>query len=68
MTGVVGTVLDGSVKIVVNARRVVVCCGGINSPALLLRSGLKNSNIGRNLRLHPVSYVYIYFLLRFGLI
>ena len=40
-----------------NAPTVVSSCGSINTPALLLRSGLKNGNIGKNLRLHPVSAV-----------
>jgi len=45
--------------LIVNAPKVVVSCGSLNSPALLLRSGLANSNrqIGKNLRLHPVSGV-----------
>jgi choline dehydrogenase-like flavoprotein len=38
----------------VRARAVVVACGAINTPALLLRSGLGNSFVGRNLFLHPV--------------
>ena len=39
----------------VRARQsVVVSAGTIHSPAVLMRSGLKNSRIGRNLRLHPV--------------
>ncbi|ETW00215.1 hypothetical protein, variant 3 [Aphanomyces invadans] len=57
-TGVVGTVLDGNVSIVVRANTVVTACGGVNSPALLLRSGLGNPNIGRNMRLHPVTTVH----------
>ena len=40
---------------VVRARVVVVSCGSINSPALLLRSKVPNQNIGTNLRLHPVT-------------
>ncbi|GAA5925837.1 uncharacterized protein JCM15063_005137 [Sporobolomyces koalae] len=36
---------------------VVVSAGTIHSPAVLMRSGLKNSRIGQNLRLHPVSCV-----------
>ncbi|KAJ3203753.1 hypothetical protein HDU67_009971 [Dinochytrium kinnereticum] len=59
-TGVVGTVLDG-VPVTVKASTVVSSCGSINTPALLLRSGLKNPNIGRNLRLHPVTTVHGYF-------
>jgi choline dehydrogenase-like flavoprotein len=41
--------------VVVRAPLVVVAGGAIESPALLLRSGLTNPNIGRHLRLHPVS-------------
>ena len=40
---------------------VVVSCGSIHTPALLLRSGLRNRNIGKNLRLHPVTTVSGYF-------
>ena len=32
--------------------------GAIETPALLLRSGLKNPNIGRGLRLHPATAVF----------
>lgn len=39
------------------APRVIVAAGAIASPALLLRSGLTNPNIGRHLHLHPVSAV-----------
>ncbi|KAI9332003.1 GMC oxidoreductase-domain-containing protein, partial [Zopfochytrium polystomum] len=48
-------------RITVTAHTVVASCGSINTPALLLRSGLRNRNIGRNLRLHPVSTVNGYF-------
>ena len=37
---------------------VVVAAGAIETPALLLRSGLKNPNIGRGLRLHPATAVF----------
>lgn len=37
----------------VNCKAVVVAAGAINTPALLLRSGLKNPHVGRNLHLHP---------------
>jgi hypothetical protein len=40
---------------------VVSSCGSIHTPALLLRSGLRNRNIGENLRLHPVTTVSGYF-------
>ena len=41
-------------RVVVRAPIVVVAGGSVESPALLLRSGLENPNIGRHLRLHPV--------------
>jgi long-chain-alcohol oxidase len=44
-------------RFVVRAPRVVVACGAIQTPVLLLRSGLSNTHIGRNLHLHPVTGV-----------
>lgn len=43
--------------LIVNAPIVVVSGGSLNSPALLLRSGLPNRNkqIGKNLHLHPTN-------------
>lgn len=40
---------------IVHADAVVVSAGAIHTPALLLRSGLRNPNLGRHLRLHPVT-------------
>jgi len=40
-------------EVIVNAKRVIVSCGSLQSPLLLLRSGLTNPQIGRNLHLHP---------------
>ena len=34
----------------IDAKVVVTACGSIHSPALLLRSGLRNPNIGKHLR------------------
>jgi len=48
------TTPDGRrVRIVVRARRVVVAGGAIQTPALLLRSGLRHPHLGRHLHLHP---------------
>ena len=44
-------------QISVRARTVVVAAGGLESPALLLRSGLRSTALGRNLYLHPASAV-----------
>src|SRR4029077_1050893 len=53
--GVEGTAGGGRHRVVVRAPRVVVAGGSVESPALLLRSGLDNPNVGRHLRLHPVA-------------
>ena len=61
-TGVRGTWTsrDGRTTqpIIVHAKRVVLSAGSLFSPLVLLRSGLKNANIGRNLHLHPVNFVF----------
>jgi choline dehydrogenase-like flavoprotein len=49
---------DGrSAAVTVRAPIVVVACGSLESPALLLRSGIGGPAVGRNLRLHPSSVV-----------
>lgn len=40
-------------EVIIKAKRVIVSCGTLQSPLLLLRSGLNNPQIGRNLHLHP---------------
>ena len=50
--------LDGVLEnIEIRAPIVVSCAGGLESPALLERSGLSHSALGRNLYLHPTSAV-----------
>jgi choline dehydrogenase-like flavoprotein len=44
-------------RVTVRAPRVVVACGSLESPALLLRSGIGGPAVGQNLRLHPSSVV-----------
>ena len=59
-TGVEATVTqaDGSTtKLTVSAPIVVVACGSIESPALLLRSGIGGPAVGKHLRLHPAAIV-----------
>ena len=41
----------------VKAKRVIVACGTLQSPLLLMRSGIKNQHLGRNLHLHPTSFI-----------
>ncbi|OBT46437.1 hypothetical protein VE00_03307 [Pseudogymnoascus sp. WSF 3629] len=48
-------------EVVVKAQRVIVSAGSLNSPVLLLNSGLKNTHIGRNLYMHPANMVSAFF-------
>ena len=55
-TGVQATYTDAAgnpVAVRVDAPVVVVACGSLESPALLLRSGIGGPAVGQNLRLHP---------------
>lgn len=59
-TGVQATVThaDGSTtQLTIEAPTVVVACGSIESPALLLRSGIGGPAAGKHLRLHPAAIV-----------
>ncbi|KAJ5893363.1 hypothetical protein N7495_005054 [Penicillium taxi] len=40
-------------KVIIKAQRVIVSGGALQSPLLLLRSGIKNRHIGEHLHLHP---------------
>jgi len=53
VTGVSATLSTGG-SIVLRAPLVVLAGGAIGTPALLLRSGLGGSEVGRSLHLHPV--------------
>ena len=54
----VHTTADGQqVRITVRARVVVVAGGAVQTPALLLRSGLRHPHLGRHLHLHPTVIV-----------
>ena len=44
-------------EVLIRAKRVIVSCGTLQSPLLLLRSGLTNPQIGRNLHLHPATFL-----------
>ncbi len=59
-TGVAATVThaDGSTTaLTVDAPTVVVACGAVHSPALLLRSAIGGPAVGKHLRLHPAAIV-----------
>ncbi|KAL9596783.1 MAG: hypothetical protein Q9179_004494 [Wetmoreana sp. 5 TL-2023] len=53
--GGVGGTIRTKRKVLIKAKRVIVSCGTLHSPLLLLRSGLTNPQIGRNLHCHPES-------------
>ena len=44
-------------SVTIKAKKTIISCGSLQSPLLLMRSGLTNPQIGRNLHLHPVSLV-----------
>ncbi len=58
--GIEATTADGH-KLTVRARAVAAAAGAINTPALLVRSGLDNPNVGKNLMIHPVLLVWAMF-------
>lgn len=45
-------------NVVVKCNKVVLAAGAIHSPAILVRSGLTNHNIGHHLHLHPTGGVF----------
>ncbi|MFQ5871902.1 MAG: GMC family oxidoreductase N-terminal domain-containing protein [Candidatus Geothermarchaeales archaeon] len=57
--GVEATFSEGETrfKIRIDSKMVVVAGGAVQTPALLLRSGIRSPNVGRNLHLHPTTAV-----------
>ncbi len=45
-------------RVTVNAKDVVVACGALETPALLLRSGIGGPAVGKNLYLHPSAGIF----------
>ncbi|KAI9302014.1 hypothetical protein BJ944DRAFT_270587, partial [Cunninghamella echinulata] len=50
-------VVHGGKKLNIYAEKVVISAGSLYSPRILLKSGLKNPNIGQHLHVHPVAGV-----------
>ena len=46
-----------SFEVTVRAKAVIAAAGALNSPAVLLRSGLENRHIGRHLHIHPTTTI-----------
>jgi choline dehydrogenase-like flavoprotein len=63
--GVEGTWMDSasgrSAKVTVHAPQVVVAAGALESPALLLRSGIGGPAVGDYLRLHPCTATFAFY-------
>jgi len=60
--GVEGPLSGRTVReVIVRAKKVIISCGSLWSPIILLNSGLKNPQIGQNLYLHPVNTVTMVF-------
>ncbi|KAK3692226.1 hypothetical protein B0T22DRAFT_531748 [Podospora appendiculata] len=60
--GVVGSAeTRGTRAVIIKAKKVIISAGSLNSPLVLLRSGLTNPHIGRNLHLHPVNFLGAYY-------
>jgi choline dehydrogenase-like flavoprotein len=51
------SVMGTEFQVIVRAPRVVVAAGGLRTPEILLRSGLRHAALGNNLYLHPTSAV-----------
>jgi choline dehydrogenase-like flavoprotein len=49
---------NGPKNVIIRGQTVVVAGGALQTPLLLKRSGLRNPNIGKHLRLHPAGFLW----------
>lgn len=49
---------NGNSFIIMGPKKFIVSCGALQTPVLLQKSGFRNLNIGKNLKLHPITTIF----------